>query len=54
MKIDCVGYPLTGGFDELLEAPGKPRKPERMNRTASARFANARPYSPERQLSTKG
>jgi uncharacterized circularly permuted ATP-grasp superfamily protein len=25
MKIDCGHYPLMGGFDELLEAPGKPR-----------------------------
>ena len=25
MKIDCGSYPLLGGFDELLEAPGKPR-----------------------------
>jgi uncharacterized circularly permuted ATP-grasp superfamily protein len=25
MKIDCGNYPLKGGFDELLEAPGKPR-----------------------------
>jgi len=25
MKIDCGSYPLTSGFDELLEAPGKPR-----------------------------
>jgi uncharacterized circularly permuted ATP-grasp superfamily protein len=25
MKIDCGNYPLTNGFDELLEAPGKPR-----------------------------
>lgn len=25
MKIDCGHYPLMGGFDELLQAPGKPR-----------------------------
>lgn len=25
MKIDCGHYPLMGGYDELLEAPGKPR-----------------------------
>jgi uncharacterized circularly permuted ATP-grasp superfamily protein len=25
MKIDCGKYPLMGGYDELLEAPGKPR-----------------------------
>ncbi len=25
MKIDCGLYPLMGGFDELLETPGKPR-----------------------------
>ncbi|MFO7542034.1 MAG: circularly permuted type 2 ATP-grasp protein [Thiobacillus sp.] len=25
MKINCGHYPLMGGFDELLEAPGKPR-----------------------------
>lgn len=25
MKIDCGHYPLLGGHDELLEAPGKPR-----------------------------
>ena len=25
MKIDCGHYPLMGGFDELIEAPGKPR-----------------------------
>lgn len=25
MKINCGQYPLMGGFDELLEAPGKPR-----------------------------
>lgn len=25
MKIDCGIYPLMGGYDELLEAPGKPR-----------------------------
>ncbi len=25
MAIDCSQYPLTGGFDELLSAPGAPR-----------------------------
>ncbi|MES2364676.1 MAG: circularly permuted type 2 ATP-grasp protein [Pseudomonadota bacterium] len=25
MKIDCGNYPLQGGYDELIEAPGKPR-----------------------------
>ena len=25
MKIDCGKYPMKDGFDELLEAPGKPR-----------------------------
>ncbi len=25
MKIDCGRYPLNGGFDELLKAPGEPR-----------------------------
>ena len=25
MKIDCGHYPLMGGFDELIEKPGKPR-----------------------------